>query len=548
MAQQYEMTLRDYLSIARRRAPHLAIAFTAIFTVSIVVAIVLPPTYRATGTILVESQQIPDDIVRSTITSYVDERIAVIKQRVLTRANLLKIMDKYDLFKDEDKVASSELLDKLRERVKIETIGADLGKAGQATIAFKLSFDAKEPDTAYRMANELVTLFLDENVKSRTARASETTEFLSQEAERLRQQLEKAENDIASYKQRYGNALPEHLDLRMAMITRLEGELKDVERELKAAQEELRYLDIELTGTKTGLLTTGSTPPSPAQQLFLLKKDYEKASAIYKETHPDVRALKRQIEALEGESAGRPGETKAGAGKPIAGRPDQDKRGAKVDEDSFNQFQDLSVAKIEARITAAEARQKSLIEQRKEIKSKLAQYEREIMQTPQVERGMIAMQRDYDNAKTKYEEVRAKQMGAQISENLEEEKKAERFSLIEPPLLPDKPIEPNRKKLVAMGFFLALAGAGGLVMLLESIHQRVRGPRALAALAGEPPLVSIPYITTREERTRRKSVPRFRLKLFVGGGLVLFIAALLAVHFFYKPLDILFYMILDRFI
>lgn len=159
---------------------------------------------------------------------------------------------------------------------------------------------------------------------------------------------------------------------------------------------------------------------------------------------------------------------------------------------------------------------------------------------------MASLLRDHENAKSKYEEVRSKQMSAQISESLEEDKKAERFALLEPPLMPDAPIEPNRKKIAAMGFFLALAGSGGLVMALESAQQRVHGARALGALIGQPPLVAIPYIATQSELARRRK-PR-RLWLYVAAALLVLLAAgLAAVHFFHEPLDMVWIKFLARF-
>ncbi len=575
MAANYEMTFKDYLSILRRRRRHMAFAFALIFLATATVAMVLPPTYRSTGTILVESQQIPDDFIRSTVTSYADERIAIIKQRVLTRGNLLKIIQKYDMYRGRwNTLLDSEQFDRMRERVSLELIGAEQAKGGKTTIAFRLSFDDENADTSYRVANELVTLFLEENVKTRTARAAETTEFLSQEAKRLKADLETVETAIANYKQQYGNALPENMQMHMNLLERVEAEIQELDREYKSLQGERRFLDIQLTATRAGLdnaPAAGSAELSPALQLSKLKTEHARLSGIYREDHPDLLALRRQIDSLS-EASGESGAQDAKlaelktqharlSGVYREDHPDllalkrqiealetENAAGARKGKLSVSadpaQARDFAIAKVEAAIASADARLASLEQQKKTLLAKRAELDRLIVQTPQVERGMFSLMRDYESAKSKYEEVRDKEMSALLSENLEEEKKAERFSLIEPPMPPDKTIKPNRGKLVVMGFFLALAGSGGLAMALESLQPRVRGARALAALAGTPPLVSIPYITTRQELLGRRD-PK-KLKIAAAAAVLILAAALLAVHFFYKPLDMLIYKILGR--
>ena len=148
-------------------------------------------------------------------------------------------------------------------------------------------------------------------------------------------------------------------------------------------------------------------------------------------------------------------------------------------------------------------------------------YEAQILETPQVERGLVTLMRDHENARKKYEEIRTKEMGAKISESLEQENKAERFVLLESPLMPEKPVRPNRKKVVAMGFVLAPVGAGALVMLLEMLSQRVRGVEALGSVVGRRVLVSIPYIHTKAELARRK---KWRTLLIVCGVVIIVIS------------------------
>lgn len=524
MATTYELTFKDYLYIARRRAPYLASAFVGVLAVAIAVAVLSPPVYQATGTIMVEAQQISGELLPSTAANFADERIEVIKQRVMTRDNLLKIADKYQLYKGRrQSLTTSELIDEMRSSMMVELISADVRKAGgTSVIAFKVSFENDVAQVAYQVANELVTLFLAENVKARTERASETTAFLLQEGDKLKKELETLESQVAAYKQEHKDALPEHRDLRMGMLQRTEADLQNVDREYKAAQEELRYLEIELAASKAGVNSTGPGQAvylTPAQELEKLKIERVKLLSMYKPNHPDVRAVEQKIEVLE---------------KTIQETP-----GFSTPQSAA----DLLVARIQAKIATANTKLTSLAKQQERLRQQRADLEREILQSPQVERGMVALMRDHENAKRKYEEIRAKQMSAQIAENLEGEKKAERFVLLEPPLLPEKPIKPNRKKMVAAGFAFAIASSGGLLVVLESLDQRVRGVQALTALSHHKPLVSIPYITTQSEFGRRQRI----VKRLILIGCVLAVIALIALHFLYMPLDIIFAKIMSRF-
>jgi succinoglycan biosynthesis transport protein ExoP len=527
MSTEYQLTFNDYISILRRRGVLLAATFVGLLVVALVVVIAIPPVYQSTGTILVESQTIPTDLIPSTAASLIDERIEIIRQRVMTRENLFKIIEKYKLFRDTTQsLTVSEKIDEMRKQIFIESIGANVKtrRRDQGTIAFKLTFEHRKPEITQRVANDLVTLFLDENVKSRTERATETTEFLTQEADKLKSELEKVETQLAAYKQEHSKALPQHQELHMGMLARTETELKDVEREYKTAQEELRFLDLELSAAKAGITpkTGAAYSPQNPQDIGSLKAEYQRLLSLYTEAHPDVRAVKRKIEALE---AAAPATGATGAEKPA---------GASVS---------LEVARVQAKIAATNTRIESLAGQIKTLRGRMGSYEQQLLQTPQVERGLITLMRDHESAQKKYEEIHAKQMNAKIAENLEGENKAERFTLLEPPAYPDRPSKPDRIKILLIGVFAAFGGAGGLVFLLETINQRIRGQEALAIAIRQRPMLVIPYIVIEDEVLGRK---RLLKKVAIVVAAAIGISALL-LHLLYMPLDILLMKIIARF-
>ncbi|MES9882041.1 MAG: lipopolysaccharide biosynthesis protein, partial [Sedimenticola sp.] len=207
--------LSDYLGILSRRKKQLIFPIVIILLASVALALGLPSVYRSEATILIEQQEIPPDLVRSTVTSYAGERIQMISQRVMTTENLSKIIDNYGLYKDMRADTSiAMLVEEMREVVSLEMISADVvdprsGRPTTATMAFKLSFSDKNPRVAQKVTSELVSLYLDENLRRRTKSAVETSGFLATEADKLEDQVSELEASLATFKEENINNLPE---------------------------------------------------------------------------------------------------------------------------------------------------------------------------------------------------------------------------------------------------------------------------------------------------------------------------------------------------
>lgn len=518
MATEYELSLFDYLSIMRRRAPFMIGIFVAVLLISFVVTISIPPTYRATGIIMVESQQIPDNVVPNAVRNMLDEQINIIKQRIMTRESLLQIANKHGLFKDNiGSLSSSELIAKMRDRIIIETGSSNdamrTSRQGQQAIAFSLSFEDRKPEVALQVTNDLITLFLDWNVKLRTEGATETTAFLTQESDKLRVEVDRLENLIAAYKQQNKNALPEQLTLRMTLLARAENDLREVERDLRSTKEELRSLEVELSAAKRGIGEESSSQSLPALQAELAR-----LSGVYKETHPDIRRLKRKIESMEK-------------------IPDTPAPGVVTAD-----VPSLAAYRIQAKIDSDKARLISLSQQKEMLQGKISENERAMILTPKVGQDLDVLIRDRDSAQKKFEEFRNKKMNAKIAENLESENKSGRFTVLEPPLLPEKPFKPERLKIFTIGFFLAILSSGGAMMILESIDKRIRGTEAFTHVLGYRPLAVLPYLPGPEDGIRRKRMISLAIKIAIAALIV----SVLALHFMYMPLDLIYTKFLAR--
>jgi uncharacterized protein involved in exopolysaccharide biosynthesis len=258
-----------YWELVKRRWVLFVIPALPILIVGLAFAALWPATYLSEGKILVQSQQIPTELVRPTVTNAAQERIQVIEQRVMTRENLLAIADKFQLFPTQRPLMSStQLVEAIKKNVKIEPFEDPLAfkrvRSDNPTIIFTVGFEYANPQAAAQVANELVTRILSEDLRDRTTRATDTTQFLSREVQRLQ-----AEN---------------------ATI------------EAKVAQAKLSQVS-----------PTNPNADGPAAQLAQLKADLAQKSALYSDRHPMMQALKRQIASLQ-KIAGNPTEVATDAG------------------------------------------------------------------------------------------------------------------------------------------------------------------------------------------------------------------------------------------
>ena len=305
LALEPTLDLGDYLTAFKRRRGMMALVAGTVFLLGLITAFVWPPTYQASATILIEEQDIPRELIQSTVTSYAAQRIQVISQRVMSRTNLLEIVEKYNLYENERKRNTiEEVLSEMRADIGIDMITAEVmeprtGRPTAATIAFTLGFKSESPTQAQKVASELTTLYLNENLKSRTEKAAETYDFLTAESTRLSEEIDRLEALLAGFKERNVNTLPELRDLNTQILERTEREMTDVDTQIRNLEERRIYL-----GGQLGVLDPYSSGEvlSPAARLDALRTEYIRLASRYSPDHPDVTGVKREIKALEMET------------------------------------------------------------------------------------------------------------------------------------------------------------------------------------------------------------------------------------------------------
>ncbi len=564
--------LADYLEALRRRRKEIMIVAATLFVISLLVTFLIPPSYRSSATILIEEQQIPRHLIRSTVTAYAWERIRTISEKVMTRPNLLHLINRFGLYPNKRSSDTNEELVKLmRDDIKLQAITAKIidpatGQPRPATIAFKLSYYGQSPTIAQKVDNELATLYLNENLKSETEQATKTYDFVSAQAQHLATQINDIEAKIAAFKEQHLNSLPDMQQLNEQLMDRTENDLLETTNELNSLQDRETFLQAQLDQIDPNapvLNSDGRPILDPQSRLETLETEYATKRAEYNPDYPDVVRLRQEIDGLKKQIGGvsdRKAEIKEAAhlkSELAAERvkysdkyPDVIKLKtelsalqARIKKEASEpglptmKPQNPAYLEINADLEGVKTKIVAMTKQRDEQKAKIAKYEKYIAETPAVQRQYDNLKRDYSNLQLQYMKLKSKQMDAHIGQQMEVDQEGDRLTLIDPPNLPQRSAKPNRIALAIVGFILSVGGGLGYAVVLESMDKSVRSAHRLSAILGEAPLSVIPYIENSSDRMRQQKSRRFALT----SALVFLIVSAAVVQFLWIPWDVLWF-------
>ena len=578
IVEEQEKTIFDWLRQIRRRKYTGLLTAIVIWALAIIITFALPAIYRSTATILIEQQEIPKDLARSTITSFADQRLNVINQRVMTTSNLFKIIEEFGLYQDLlDKKPREEVLEEIREAITMDIISADVidprsGRPTQATIAFNISYDHEVPEMTQRVANEITSLFLNENIKQRTKNAQEATEFLRDEADKLAKRMVELDAKLAEFKTGNVEKMPDMVSMNLSMIDRAEQQLQNLETRLSLLEDRKAYIQtqlLEIEPSSALYSEDGEIIYSPKDRLKMLKVSLSRLRGIYTDNHPDVIRTNKEIHMLESRhdisiddsatyqeielleerlldlksrySEDHPDILRAS--KELESLEQQllkqqdhaeetDQEGRQATNPTFIQFT--------AQIEAIDSESEMLKQARERTLQKLEDLEQRVLESPELERKYRTLSRDYATSQSKYIEITAKLNEAKIGESLELGNQSEKFTIIEPPLIPERPIHPNRPLFLVLGLVLALIAGFIAIVIKEALDDAVYDMNSILHTTGMMPIATIPRVRNIEETSRAKKMRN----LVIAAYLLAIITAVLLVHYLYMPLDVIYYKVL----
>ena len=509
--QRRALDVEDYIDIVRRHKGWIFGPFLFTLVGTVVGVYMWPDSYVSEAKVKVQPQQLPQNMVQSAINQELTDRISSMSQTILSRTTLTAIINNFGLYPRERRSLPIEDVVELM-RKKIEILPAlSVGGPGHEVPAFYIRFHYENRIQAQRVVSDLLSRFLDENIRSRANATFLTKQFMNDEVDQAKKALDAVESNLTAFKIQNNGHLPDQADANMRQLQALEASSTYLSNATSRAQQEKLQLEGSLRIIKDEINDIHRQP-----QETVIQKKNEKLDEIDKEieqwktqltalrqrftdTYPDVRNTVLRLDAAEkkrqeilAEEADK---------KPEPPPPPRVNPELKRDERELN----AALQRKQNQIEAKDLETQEYAKQLKEVNDRIKLYEGRLETAPVGEKQYSDLLRDRNMAKLKYEDLAGKLERARIAKEMEDRKQGEILEELDPPSLPTSPTEPKRALIVPLGAgFGLLLGfiLAGVREMKDTSLKNLKDVRAYTQMQilGSIPLLENDFIVRRRRR------------------------------------------------
>ncbi len=544
MEEQQRQQIKKYVDIVVRRKK-LIITFCLLSIIAgLAVYLKTDKVYQSTALIIYQRARInPASEMSPDVQTQTREMVATLTQQVTSRSSLEALIKQFDLYPElRQQLPMEDVVDRMR--TKAVSIKQERGDV------FKVSFSGARPKKVMQVANALAARFIEENLRYREEKATETSAYVKDELNISKEGLDKKERAMRDFKLKYYNEMPQQLEVNMSRLTALQEQLQrnrdsaqDLERTKVLIQEQItlrkdalaqmaaQARQMGLLGGEQGGINGQQVEENPAlaqslEKLAALRTALDELKTRYTDKHPEVKRLQKQLKKQEEEHAALVREM-APEESEEKGPGVKEKNTGKGRSDRFHDTQlrelELQMKKVDFSITR-------LAQERENLKAQVKQYEKWIEMTPVREAEWSALTRDYKQLYDHYQRLVVRNLEAESVESLERRQKGSQFKIVDSAYFPEKPVKPDFVKTMLLSLGLGLALGGGLAFLLELRDSSFRDAADLESYLGLPVVCVLPVIRTQAEAKGEK----LRFAAWVSALLVSVVVLVGAVIYLYK--------------
>ncbi len=496
----------DYLEILRRRWWIILIPTVVGCVGTYFFSRTLADRYTSRTLVLVEQQKVPDNYVKAVITGDISELLGTMQEQILSRTRLQPIIEKFGLFKgDKGRVPMEDLVDRLRKAISVAPIQSLVSTREGNLPGFTISFTGSDPRLAQQVCSEITSMFIEENLRLREQSAVGTTDFLKDQLEDAKRNLDAQDAKLADFKRKYMGSLPGNTQTDMNMLAGFASQLDAVTSQLVRAQQDKSYQE-SLLAQQVAAWQASQKPGEVHEdtlqlQLAALQTQLAAMQGHYTPDHPDVLKLKEEI---------------AGVNKRIADSAATAKDKPAETAQPTNRLEPPAIQQLRLQLHQTEILVKEKTAEQARLKQQLSTYQARLSMTPAVEQQYSELTRGYQTALQFYNDLLAKKNQSEMAMNLERRQQGEQFRVMDPADLPEKPSFPNRPLFAGGGLATGLALGVGITLLLELRDRTLRTENDVEHFLGLPTLATVPVIKEWKDDGKGKARPRKKAEATLG--------------------------------
>jgi polysaccharide chain length determinant protein (PEP-CTERM system associated) len=486
---------RDYWEVATRRRWVLLGALFACGVAATAGADLWPVRYRSEALVLVERQDVPKEYVQPNVTTDASERLASIRQQVLSRTRLESLIARYRLYpRDAGRLDREKLVDEMRGDIRVVPVATP---GGRNLTAFRIEYTYDSPRVAQEVARELTSEFINESLEARTEASVATTNFLEAQLADAHQKLSDQQTRLARFNASHPGELPDEQQGNVQILTGLETQLYAESSALEQARQQRIYLESLAAAYRRVAQPSAAGADGGATPLAVIDKtiaDLEARLAAlqakYTARYPDVVRAREQV--AEWQEMRR----KAVAAEPGSPAGSEDSVAAAGAAQP-------NLAEVQSRLKATQAEIAYHTGQIGELRGRIADTRTRLRLTPLRQQQLADLMRDYQNARDNYQSLLEKKLQSALATSLEKREEGERLRVVDPASLPQQPVSPNRLEIILAGWAAGLAAGVGVVAAEEMTDQTLRGRSDVHELLPCPLLAQLPVLRSPAGARRR---------------------------------------------
>ncbi len=462
----------------------LLLALTAGFTVYLFI----PKVYQSTASIIYQQQKINPSKISPEEEKRIDEMVNTVTQQVTSRTSLEKIIKEFDLYHESlEKIPIEDVIAKMREEDIRVSVQRNKGNV------FSVSFQGEKPDQVMRVTNALASKFIEENLRVREERATETTAYIKDELRMGKEVLDKKEALTRDYKLKYYNEMPDQRESNMNRLNALQEQLQANQDRIHTLEQTRLLVSEQLARQRNRPRTaTSDVISGAANDLAAERKHLQGLLVKYTPDHPAVKRSEKRIKQLEQEQDSLPAKARITTGQ------------SGVATATATPLKGLKTTDFSIQLKEIELNLKTLRDENKNIRNQIKTYQGWIDATPIREAEWTALTRDYNQLKSYYDTLLAQSLTAAAAESIEMRQKGSQFKLIDPAYLPEKPVEGNFLKIIMVAMTLGLATGFGLVLGFDFMDTSFKNVQEIESFLHVPVTCTLPFIVLEAEKKQEK--------------------------------------------